>query len=119
MLVRKEVHLYPLALVVAGIYALVWIAMRLTRMDAYIAGQSFQAISEFYGLFIAVWGLLGAQQRFAWPYFAGLGAAALIALWHYTLIRDRSREGCFRAFRLNHWVGFAAFAGTALAFAPA
>jgi 4-hydroxybenzoate polyprenyltransferase len=35
------------------------------------------------------------------------------ALWHYTLIRDRSREGCFRAFRLNHWFGFTLFAGTA------
>ena len=58
MLVRKEVRLYALALVVAGIYALVWIAMRLTRMDAYIAGQSFQTISEFYGLFIAL--LVGA-----------------------------------------------------------
>ena len=26
--------------------------------------------------------------------------------WHYTLIRKRSREGCFKAFRLNHWLGF-------------
>ena len=37
--------------------------------------------------------------------------AAAIALWHFTLIRERSRDGCFRAFRLNHWVGFAVFAG--------
>jgi 4-hydroxybenzoate polyprenyltransferase len=37
--------------------------------------------------------------------------AAAIAAWHYTLIRDRSRDGCFRAFRLNHWVGFTVFAG--------
>ena len=65
----------------------------------------------FYGLFIAVWGVLGTQQGFGWAYFAGLTAAALIALWHFTLIRDRSRDGCFRAFRLNHWVGFAVFAG--------
>jgi 4-hydroxybenzoate polyprenyltransferase len=27
----------------------------------------------------------------------------------------RSREGCFKAFRLNHWVGAAVFAGTVLA----
>ena len=33
-------------------------------------------------------------------------------VWHYTLIKDRSREGCFKAFRENHWVGFAIFAGT-------
>jgi 4-hydroxybenzoate polyprenyltransferase len=37
--------------------------------------------------------------------------AAAIAAWHGTLIRVRSREGCFRAFRLNHWLGFAVFAG--------
>jgi 4-hydroxybenzoate polyprenyltransferase len=29
-------------------------------------------------------------------------------------IRDRSREGCFRAFRHNHWIGLAVFAGVAL-----
>ena len=61
--------------------------------------------------------MLGAQRHLAWPYFVGLAAAAAIAGWHFTLIRDRSREGCFRAFRLNHWVGFAVFAGTVLAFA--
>jgi 4-hydroxybenzoate polyprenyltransferase len=40
--------------------------------------------------------------------------AAVQAMWHYTLIRDRSREGCFKAFRLNHWVGLAVFVGVAL-----
>jgi len=33
------------------------------------------------------------------------------------LIRDRSREGCFRAFRLNHWLGATVFAGVALGYA--
>ena len=44
-------------------------------------------------------------------------AAALMAAWHYTLIRDRSRDGCFRAFRLNHWLGFAVFVGIVVDFA--
>ena len=64
-----------------------------------------------------MWAALGARLHFGWPYFGGLGVAALIAGWHYTLIRDRSRDGCFRAFRLNHWVGFAVFAGAALQYA--
>ena len=38
------------------------------------------------------------------------------AAWHYTMIRGRTREGCFRAFRLNHWFGFTLFAGTALGY---
>ena len=80
-------------------------AITLGRFD--VAG-----VMLFYGAFIAIWGVLGAQLNFGAAYFAGLAAAALIAAWHFTLIRDRSRDGCFRAFRLNHWVGFAVFAGT-------
>jgi 4-hydroxybenzoate polyprenyltransferase len=44
-------------------------------------------------------------------YFGGLALAALIAGYHYTLIRDRDRDGCFRAFRHNNWFGAAVFAG--------
>jgi 4-hydroxybenzoate polyprenyltransferase len=36
------------------------------------------------------------------------------AAWHYTLIRGRTREGCFKAFRLNHWLGASVFMGVAL-----
>ena len=72
------------------------------------------AVMAFYAAFLAVWAWLGAGLGHRWPYFAGLAAAALIALWHFTLIRGRSRDGCFRAFRLNHWLGFAVFAGVAL-----
>ena len=85
-------------------------AITLGRLD--VAG-----VMLFYGVFVAIWGVLGAQLRLGWPYFAGLAAAAALALWHFTLIRERTREGCFRAFRLNHWVGFVVFAGTVLAFA--
>jgi 4-hydroxybenzoate polyprenyltransferase len=73
------------------------------------------AVMAFYALYLAIWALLGAELGLGAPYFAGLGAAALIAGWHYTLIRERSRDGCFRAFRLNHWVGFAVFAGVVAA----
>jgi len=43
-------------------------------------------------------------------------AAAAQAFWHFTLIRGREREGCFKAFRLNHWLGFTLFAGVALGY---
>ena len=36
--------------------------------------------------------------------------------WHYTLIRGRTREGCFRAFRHNNGVGLAVFAGNVAAY---
>ena len=75
------------------------------------------AVMLFYAIFLAIWAGLGASIGLRWPFYSGIAAAALIAAWHYTLIRDRTRAGCFRAFRLNHWVGFAVFAGTVIAFA--
>lgn len=70
-----------------------------------------------YAAYLVIWAWLGAGIGLGWPYFAGLAVAAAIAGWHCTLIRTRTREGCFRAFRLNHWLGFAVFAGTVLAYA--
>ena len=75
------------------------------------------AVMSFYATFIAIWAALGLRLAMGWAYFAGLGVAALIAGWHFSLIRDLSRDGCFRAFRLNHWIGFAVFVGVALQFA--
>ena len=71
------------------------------------------AIMGFYAAFVGVWAwVLDASAK---PLLMlGLAAAALQAAWHFVLIKDRTREGCFKAFRLNHWVGFAAFAGVAL-----
>ncbi len=68
-------------------------------------------VMAFYAAFLVVWAGIGVHLKMGWPYFVGLVVAGLIALWHFTLIRSRSREGCFRAFRLNHWLGFAVFAG--------
>jgi 4-hydroxybenzoate polyprenyltransferase len=73
------------------------------------------AIMGFYAAFVGVWAwVLDAPAK---PLLMlGLAAAALQAAWHLVLIKDRTREGCFKAFRLNHWVGFAAFAGVALSY---
>jgi 4-hydroxybenzoate polyprenyltransferase len=68
-------------------------------------------VMAFYAAFLFVWAAIGLHLKMGWPYFVGLVVAALIACWHFTLIRSRSREGCFRAFRLNHWLGLAVFAG--------
>ncbi len=73
------------------------------------------AVMFFYAAFLSVWGVvLDATQK---PLLlAGLVASALQAAWHFMLIKDRSRDGCFKAFRLNHWVGFAVFAGLVLSY---
>jgi len=69
------------------------------------------AVMLFYALFITIWGLAGLQAGLGWPYLVALAAAAAMAGWHYTLIRERSRDGCFKAFRINHWLGFALWIG--------
>ena len=83
-------------------------AITLGRFD--VAG-----VMAFYAAFLLIWAALGWQLGLGRPYFVGLTVAGATALWHYTLIRDRTRDGCFRAFRLNHWVGFAVFVGVVAA----
>jgi len=82
-----------------------------------LGGYDVVAVMAFYAAFLAIWAALGVGLGFGWPYFAGLITAAAIAAWHFTLIRTRTREGCFRAFRLNHWLGFAVFTGIVAQFA--
>ena len=82
-------------------------ALTLGRFD--VAG-----VMLFYALYLLSWAWLGRSLGLGSIYLLGIGAAAAQALWHYTLIRTRTREGCFKAFRLNHWLGFAVFAGVAL-----
>ena len=74
------------------------------------------AVMASYALMLAILLWSGIALKLAWPYYAGLGAAAAMMVHHYFLIRDRSREGCFRAFRHNNWVGLAIFAGIVAAF---
>jgi 4-hydroxybenzoate polyprenyltransferase len=75
------------------------------------------AILCFYALYLAVWLVCLRPERLGWPFYAGLGLALGQAAWHGRLIWTRSRDGCFRAFRLNHWLGFAVFGGVALGYA--
>ena len=75
------------------------------------------AIMGFYAAYLSIWLWIGARQAPAAILYVAFGLAAAQALWHYTLIRDRTREGCFTAFKQNHWLGATVFAGIALALA--
>ncbi len=68
-------------------------------------------VAAFYALFIGLTAIAGSIVRIAWPFYLGLGVAGMQAVWHVLLIRGREREPCFKAFRLNHWVGFSVFLG--------
>jgi 4-hydroxybenzoate polyprenyltransferase len=82
-------------------------AITLGRWDVPVVLQCYLA-------YLALWSyaLVGRVETLAW--LATIGAAGAQVVWHGWLIHTRSREGCFKAFRVNHWLGFTVFAGVAL-----
>ncbi|HET7836299.1 MAG TPA: 4-hydroxybenzoate octaprenyltransferase [Variovorax sp.] len=70
-----------------------------------------------YLTFLVVWTAIGAGMGLGPVFYLAIAAAAAQALWHWRLIRDRTREGCFKAFRLNHWLGFTVFVGVVAGYA--
>ena len=77
------------------------------------------AVMLFYALYLMVWAAVGVLLALGWVYFVGLAAAAAMALWHFRLIKDRQRDDCFKAFRLNHWLGLVIWGGVVLSFLSA
>jgi 4-hydroxybenzoate polyprenyltransferase len=75
------------------------------------------AVMICYGAMLAILAAVGVALALGLAYYGGLAVAAGMMLYHYALIRDRSREGCFRAFNHNNWVGAAIFGGIALDYA--
>lgn len=65
-------------------------------------------------LFLGLMAWIGWWQMRDVIYFAGLFAAAGLVVYQYRLIRGRTREGCFKAFLNNNWVGGVIFIGLAL-----
>lgn len=65
----------------------------------------------FHGLFIATLAFIGWRYGLGIYYFTGLVVAAALAASQYELIKNRTREGCFRAFLHNNWIGAMIFAG--------
>ena len=69
------------------------------------------AVMLCYGIGLALLAYVGTRLHLDWPYYLGLAAAAGIAGYHWTLIRERKPARCFKAFLHNNWFGAAVFAG--------
>ena len=69
------------------------------------------AVMVFYAIYLVIWLVALIQYAQAAIIFIVFLVAITQVFWHYKLIRTRSREGCFKAFRANHWLGFTLFAG--------
>ena len=72
------------------------------------------AVMVCYTMALALLAWVGHLAGLGLFYFAGLLAAAGIAMHHYTLIRERDRPNCFKAFLHNNWLGATIFAGVFL-----
>ncbi len=90
------------------------------RSSAILFGRAdVAAVMGCYGLSLSLLAAIGAMLRFGWPFYVGWAAALVIVGYHFTLIRNRRRDDCFRAFRHNQWLGLAIFAGVAAHYALA
>jgi 4-hydroxybenzoate polyprenyltransferase len=71
----------------------------------------------FYVLHLFSWWYLLETKILSNWFSLSIIAAAAQAVVHYFLIRKRDRSGCFKAFRLNHWIGASLFMGIVLSYA--
>ena len=71
----------------------------------------------FYAVYLFGTLYLLHDQGLGWPQWFSMELAGIQALWHFGMIYKRERAGCFRAFRMNHWLGATVFAGIAIGFA--
>jgi len=69
-----------------------------------------------YLVYMVIWAVALMEQAQGALFFIAMALAVGQVAWHYQLIRSRSREGCFQAFRLNHWLGLTFFAALALSY---
>ncbi len=67
-----------------------------------------------HAVFLGLMAWIGWWQFRGLPYFGGLLVAAALVFYQYRLMRGRTREGCFKAFLNNNWVGGVIFIGLAL-----
>jgi 4-hydroxybenzoate polyprenyltransferase len=85
------------------------------RSSAILFGEADKAmigLMQSMTLFALV--LVGVDLHLHYWYYAGLGGAALFAVYQQILIRDRDPQKCFRAFLNNNYFGMSIFGGIAL-----
>ena len=83
-----------------------------------LGDKDIPAIMGFYMAYLGIWAwALGDRIQGVAAAVAGV-IALLQVVWHFSLIRHRTREACFKAFRMNHWLGLTVFVGVALGLAP-
>lgn len=80
------------------------------RSTAILFGQYDRLIVGLIQLLTLIsWSLLGLQAELGLFWWIGVALATALFGFQQWLIRNRERDGCFRAFLNNHWVGLLLF----------
>ena len=74
------------------------------------------AVMACYAITLALLAWIGRGLMMGPAYYLGLCVAAAIALYHFTLIKNREPAKCFKAFLHNNWFGLAVFCGITIDF---
>ena len=69
------------------------------------------AVMLCYAATLALIAGVGYSLHMGAVFYTGLGVAAGLAVYHYTLIRQREPARCFKAFLHNNWIGASIFVG--------
>ena len=75
------------------------------------------AVMFCYLMMLSIVLLAGWYEQFGIGFFAGWCGAFCCVFYHYSLIRNRERHGCFQAFNHNNWLGAFIFGGIVLDYA--
>jgi 4-hydroxybenzoate polyprenyltransferase len=67
-----------------------------------------------YAASLSIWAWVASLLHYGPAFWLGWVGAVGIAVYHFTLIRNRDRVLCFKAFLHNNWLGAALFAGLVL-----
>jgi 4-hydroxybenzoate polyprenyltransferase len=71
------------------------------------------AVMICYAIMLALLVYIGQFMGFGKLYYIGLFAALLLSLRQYSLIKNRDKANCFKAFLQNNWIGLSIFIGLA------
>ena len=74
------------------------------------------AVMCCYAMTLSLIAWVGYARQMGWLFYGGVLVSAVIAVYHFTLIRQREPARCFKAFLHNNWIGASIFAGIALDF---
>ncbi len=71
-------------------------------------------IGGLQGLMLVSLLFVGQMAELGFWYYASVGLAGLLMAYHQWLARERTRDGCFKAFLNNHYIGMIIFIGIVL-----